>query len=183
MLLEQRMLSPEALLNEWMVMARHNRRVHDEAASYFRKLADASMFSSVVLGSTSSLLNIVLGSIHPAHLVIVNISQIVLGLTGLSATMIMTLSKQLELDANAINHAEYASKYRELHRLIRAELVLLRMNDSSYASPAEFLKTCAAELNRIEESAPGIPEHISKRVGPKCCSLAPSPAHSSSERV
>jgi hypothetical protein len=37
--LEQRMSRPEAqaegLINEWMVLARHNRRVHDEAASYF----------------------------------------------------------------------------------------------------------------------------------------------------
>jgi hypothetical protein len=121
-------------------------------------------------------------AIHPAHLVIVNISQIVLGLTGLSATAIMTLSKQLELVANAINHADCASTYSELHRQIRAELVLLRMNDSSYASPTEFVKTCA-ELNRIEESAPDIPERISKRVGPTCCSPAPSPPHRSSERV
>ena len=172
------------MLNEWMVLARHNKKVHDEAASYFRKWADASMISSIILGSTSSLLNVVLGAIHPAHLVIVNISQIVLGLTGLSATMIVTISKQLELDANAINHSEYALKYSELHRLIRAELVLLRMNDSSYASSTDFLKTCAAELNRIEESAPSVPEQVSKRLGAKCtCSPAPSPARRSSERV
>jgi len=110
--LEQRMSRPEAqaegLINEWMVLARHNRRVHDEAESYFRKWADESMISSIVLGSTSSLLNVVLGAIHPAHLVIVNLSQIILGLTGLGATVIMTLSKQLELDSNAINHSEYA---------------------------------------------------------------------------
>ena len=88
------------------MLARHNRRVHDEAASYFRKWADASMISSIVLGSTSSLLNVVLGSIHPAHFVIMNISHIVLGLTGLLATIIMILSKQLELDSNVVNRSE-----------------------------------------------------------------------------
>jgi len=150
----------EALLNEWMVLARQYGRVHDEAASYFRKWADASMISSIVLGSTISLLNVVLGAIQPAHLVVVNLSQIVLGLTGLSTTVITTLSKHLELDANAINHSESASKFSELHRQIRAELVLLQMIDSSYASSKDFLKTCAAELNRIEESSPPIPEHI-----------------------
>ncbi len=106
-----------------------------------------------------------------------------MGLTGLSASVIKTLSKQLELDSNAISHAEYASKYSELHRQIRAELVLLRINDISFASSTDFLKTCAAELNWIEESAPGILEHISKRVGPKCCSPAPSPPRRSSKRV
>ena len=88
----------------------------------------------------------------------------------------MTLYKQLELDANAINNSEYALRYSKLHRQIRAELVLLRMNDSSHASSTEFFNTCVAELNRIEESAPGVSEHVSKRIGAKCtCSPAPSP--------
>ncbi len=78
------------------------------------------------------MLNIVLGAIEPVHLIYVNPSQICLGLTGLGATVIMTLSKQLELDANAIHHGEYASKCSEqLHRLIRAELVLIHCQDSS----------------------------------------------------
>ena len=133
------------------------------------------MISSIVLGSTSSLPNVVLGTIQRGHLVIVNISQIVLGFLD-------TLSKQLELDSNAINHAEYASNYSELHRQIRAELVLLRMNDNSFASSTDFAKTCVTELNRIEESAPDIPEHISKRVGAKCtCSPAQSPPRRSLE--
>jgi hypothetical protein len=80
----------------------------------------------------------------------------------------MTLSKQLELDANAINRSEYALRHSELHRMIRAEIALLRMNDSSYASSTNFLKTCAAELNRIEESASTIPEYVSERLGAKC---------------
>jgi hypothetical protein len=83
----------EGLLNEWMVLARHGRRVHDEAAGYFRKWVNASMISSIILGSTSLLLNVVLGAINPAHLVIMHISHIFLGMTGLSATVIMTLSK------------------------------------------------------------------------------------------
>ena len=101
----------EALLNEWMVLARHNKRVHEEASSYFRKWADVSMISSIVMGSTSSLLNIVLGAIEPVNLVVVNLSQIMLGITGLGATVIMMLSKQLELDANAIHHSEYVMRY------------------------------------------------------------------------
>ena len=75
-----------------------------------------------------------------------------------------------------INHSEYALRYSDLHRKIRAELVLLWMNDSSYASSTDFLKTCVAELNRIEESAPAVSEHVSKRLGAKyTCYPAPSP--------
>jgi len=119
----------------------------------------------------------VLGVIEPVNHVVVNLSQILLGLTGLRATIIMTISKQLALDALWILHAEYSYKYSELHRQIRAELVLLRMNDSCFASSIDFLKTCAAELKRIEESAPAISEHVIKHMGSKCtCSPAQSPS-------
>jgi hypothetical protein len=73
-----------------------------------------------------------------------NLSQIRMGLTGLGATVIMTISRQLDLDALGILHAEYSSKYSELHRQIRAETVLLWMNDSSFASSTYFLKQYAA---------------------------------------
>ena len=170
----------EALLTEWMMLARHNKRVHGDASTYYRKWADTSMIMSVITGTTSSILNIVLGVLDPVQLVVVNLSQILLGLTGLGATVIMTISKQLDLDALGILHAEYSSKYSELHRQIRAELMLLRMNDSSFAISTYFLKTCAAELNRIEESFLAIPEHIIKRVGAKCtCSPAQSPSRQS----
>jgi len=60
------------------------------------------------------------------------------------------------------------------------KLVLLRMNDSSFASSTDFLKQCAAELNRIEESALAIPEHVIKRVGAMCTfSPAQSPSRQS----
>ncbi len=137
------------------------------------------MIMSVITGTTSSVINIVLGVLGLVQLIVVNLSQIILGLTGLGATVIMTISKQLDLDALRILHGEYASKYNELHRQIRSELVLLRMNDSSFVSSADFLKQCAAELHRIEENVPAIPEHVIKRVDMKCTC---SPAQSSSRQ-
>ncbi len=183
-LCNQNVQSPEAqtggLLTKWMMFARHNKRLHEAASMYYTKWADTSMIMSIITGTTSSILNIVLGVLAPVQVVVVNLSKILLGLTGLVATVIMTISKQLDLDALGILHGEYASKYSELHRQIRSELVLLRMNDSSFASSTNFLKSCAAELNRIEESAPVIPEHVQKKVGVKCnCSPAQSQSRQS----
>jgi hypothetical protein len=48
----------------------------------------------------------------------------------LGATAITAISKQLDLEAQGILHAEYNSKYSELHRQIRAEQMLLRMTDT-----------------------------------------------------
>jgi hypothetical protein len=126
------------------------------------------MICAIVLGSTCGLLNIALGAIEPVSFVLVNVSQICLGALGLISTGIVTVSKQLELEANVIQHLEYTVKYSELHRMIRSELVLFKMNDSSYASTTNFLKTCQNELNRVEELAPSIPSFIEENLGSKC---------------
>jgi hypothetical protein len=170
----------EGLLTKWMMLARHNKRVHGAASTYYRKWPDTSMIMSIITGTASSILNIVLGVLDPVNYVVVNLSKILFGLTGLGATVIMMISKQLDLDALGFLHAGYSSKYSKLHRQICAELVLLWMNDSRYASPTEFLKTCAADMKRIEECAPAIPEHVIKRVGAKCtCFLAQSSSRQS----
>jgi hypothetical protein len=157
----------ELLLNEWMLLARHNKKIHDAAAKYYKLRADTCMICAIVLGSTSGLLNIALGATEPVSFVMVNVAQIWLGVVGLISTIIVTVSKQLELEANFIHHLEYTVKYSELHRMIRSELVLLKMNDNSYASTPEFLKTCQNELNRIEESAPPAPSFIEEELGSK----------------
>ncbi len=82
-----------------------------------------------------------------------NIAQICFEDVGLLSMGIITVSKQLELESNVVQHIEYTIKLFELHRMIRSELVLFKMNDSSYVSTPDFLKTCQNELNRIEESA------------------------------
>ena len=165
----------ETSLNEWMALARHNKKLHEASAAYYKTFADTSMLAAVVLGSSGGILNIVLGAIDPLSFVLVNVAQIVLGSLGLISTAIITASKQLELEANTLHHLEHASKYSELHRTIRSELVLIRMNDSSFASKTDFLKTIQHELDRIEENAPAIPSHIELKLGAKCVSPLESP--------
>ena len=170
-----RLETTENVLNAWMLLARRNKKLHQDSSAYFKRAAEGSMVTALVLGASSGLLNVVLGVLDPTTLLI-NVAQIVLGMTGLSATIIVQVAKQLELDANTIHHNEAALKYGELHRMIRSELVLLRRNDSSYASAEDFLKQCQHELNRIEESAPAVPEHIGVK---SICSPTQSPDASS----
>jgi hypothetical protein len=172
------METTENLLNEWMCLAKHNKRLHEASGIYYKKFADTSILTAIVMGSTGSILNIVLGAIDPFSSVIINVAQIALGCSGLVATAIITASKQLELEKNMLHHIEHASKYSELHRTIQAELVLIRMNDSSYASKTDFLKNIQHELDRIEENAPTIPEYIEKKMGAKCI-VTPTPSRNS----
>ncbi len=97
-----------------------------------------------------------------------NIAQICLGAAGLASTAIITASRQLEFEKNALEHFEHAGKYSEIHRSIRAELVLLRMNDSAFASNTDFMKAIQHEIDRIEESAPSIASLIELKIESKC---------------
>jgi len=72
----------ELLLNEWMLLARHNKKLHDVAATYSKIHADTCMLCASVLGSTTGLLNIALGTIESISFVLVNVAQICLGATS-----------------------------------------------------------------------------------------------------
>ena len=63
-----------------------------------------------VLGSTCGVLNIALGAIEPVSFVFVNVAQICLGAIGLLSTGIFVVSKQLDLEANVIQHLEVHNK-------------------------------------------------------------------------
>ena len=95
------------------------------------------MLTGIILSTAGGGLNILLGSVDSLAFVF---AQIGLGVVVLTITAIITISKQLKLDELVIKHKEYSAKFDDLHRVIQAALVLLRMNDTSYASREDFLK-------------------------------------------
>ena len=114
------METTEHLLSSWMALAKHNKKLHEASGIYYKKIADISILTAIVMGSTGSILNILLGAIDPFGSVLMNVAQIALGALGLVATAIVTASKQLDLEANTLHHIEHAQKYSELHRNIQA---------------------------------------------------------------
>jgi hypothetical protein len=82
----------ESVLNAWMVLARRNRKVHQDSSAYYKKTAEASMVTALVLSASSGLLNVVLGVLDPIT-IFINVAHIVLEMTGLSATIIVQVAK------------------------------------------------------------------------------------------
>ena len=169
--------SPATLLGEWMSLARQSKRLHEAAATHFSGRSDAGLVTAVVLGSAGGLLNILLGAVSSEYGggAAVNISQVALGCVSVLSAAIMSLSKQLGWETRARTHAEYASHYGELARLISSERTLSKLNDSSFASVGDLIKKVQADLDKIEENAPPIPGFIEKRLGPR---VPPSPGTS-----
>ena len=84
----------ELILNEWMLLARHKKKLQDAAAKYYKICADNSMICAIALGSTNGILNVALGAIEPVSFVLVNnVAQICLGAVGFISTRIVSVSK------------------------------------------------------------------------------------------
>ena len=67
-----------------------------------------------------------------------------------------------------IKHQKYSARFDGLHRVIQAELVLLRMNDRSYESREDFLKIIENDLSKIQDAAPSPPGFIAKMFEKLC---------------
>ena len=157
----------EPLLYKWRGVARDNKRLHGAARSYYKSLADTSIISAVVLGSTGGLMNILLGVIDPKLEAAINIGQIALGVTGLVSAGIVSVSNQLGWTQKHQLHEEYTARFSEVVRMINSEETLFHLNDSSYASRGDFIRTVKAELDRIEDHAPPIPGFLEEKLGVK----------------
>jgi len=59
------METTDNLLIEWMALAIRNKKLHEESAAYYKKFPDTSTLTAIVMGSTGSILDIVLGAIDP----------------------------------------------------------------------------------------------------------------------
>ncbi len=153
------------LLAEWMHLAKDSKNMHEEAANFSKMWADTCMLTGIILSSAGGGLNIILGSVDPLAFVF---AQIGLGVVVLTSTAIITISKELKLEELVIKHQEYSARFDDLHRVIQAELVLLRMNDSSYASREDFLKIIENELRKIQDAAPSPPSCIAKKFEKPC---------------
>jgi hypothetical protein len=78
-------------MNEWMALVRRNKKLHQDSSAYFKMAAEGSMVTALVVGASSGLLNVVLGVLDPTT-ILINVAQIVLGMTGLSATIIVQVA-------------------------------------------------------------------------------------------
>ena len=108
-------------------------------------------------------MNIFLGIMDDTRFgAVVNLGQVGLGLTSLVSAGIVSLSKQLGWETKHQQHEEFSARYGEISRMISTEVTLTRLQDSTFASMADFIKVVSAEINRVEDHAPPIPGFLVK---------------------
>ena len=148
-----------------MHLAKDSKTMHEEAAIFLKNVVDTYLLTNIILSTAGGGLNNILGSVYLLAFVF---AQVELGVVVLISTAIITISKQSTLEELVIKHQEYSARFDDLNRVIQAELVLLRMDDGSYASRKDFLKIIENELSKIQDATPSPLGFIAKRFEKPC---------------
>lgn len=147
------------LLDKWRAHAKRLKRMHGAAAAFFKRRADAALFTTVFLSLGVGCLNLTFGIGRPEAAT--GVPAIVSGCLSLLSGSVTALNSGLEWPNKAERHDDFEARYGEVVRDINTECTLRHMHDDAvFASEAEFIRHMSTEMNRLEESAPNIPAAI-----------------------
>lgn len=147
--------SEEDLLAKWADKATCYRWMHEKAQ---KKFYGANLYMTlpvIVLSTLTGTANFGMGSIFPENLQ--GIAQLGIGGVSLITGIISTIANFMEYAQKMEAHRGASISWGKLHRKIAVELSLPR----SQREPCmEFLIVCRAELDRLIEQSPAVPDDI-----------------------
>ena len=147
--------SEEDLLAKWADKSTCYRWMHEKAQKKFYSANLYMTLPVIVLSTLTGTANFGMGSIFPANLQ--SIAQLGIGGVSLITGIISTVANFLGYAQNMEAHRGASISWGKLHRKIAVELSLPR----SQREPCmEFLIVCRAELDRLIEQSPAVPDDI-----------------------
>ena len=142
------------LLAKWRDVSRVNKRLHHRAWRQFKRYSDTTTVACIILSLGSAVVNLAYG-LDGAH---VSAPQLASGCLALVVGSLTSLASSLDWRTKATLHEEYSARFSELVREINTEAVLSReFDDGVFRSTQEFIRHVSAELTRLEDHAPSIP--------------------------
>jgi hypothetical protein len=147
--------SEEDLLAKWADKATCYRWMHEKAQ---KKFYGANLYMTlpvIVLSTLTGTANFGMGSIFPENLQ--GIAQLGIGGVSLVTGIISTIANFMEYAQKMEAHRGSSISWGKLHRKIAVELSLPRTQREPCM---EFLIVCRAELDRLIEQSPAVPDDI-----------------------
>lgn len=147
--------SEEDLLAKWADKSTCYRWMHEKAQKKFYSANLKMTLPVIILSTLTGTANFGMGSIFPGNLQ--SIAQLGIGGVSLITGIISTVANFLGYAQNMEAHRGASISWGKLHRKIAVELSLPR----SQREPCmEFLIVCRAELDRLIEQSPAVPDDI-----------------------
>lgn len=147
--------SEEDLLAKWADKATCYRWMHEKAQKKFYSSNLYMTLPVIVLSTLTGTANFGMGSIFPENLQAA--AQLGIGGVSLITGIISTIANFLEYAQKMEAHRGASISWGKLHRKIAVELSLPRAQREPCM---EFLIVCRAELDRLIEQSPAVPDDI-----------------------
>lgn len=147
--------SEEDLLAKWADKATCYRWMHEKAQKKFYSSNLYVTLPVIVLSTLTGTANFGMGSIFPESLQ--GVAQLGIGGVSLITGIISTIANFLEYAQKMEAHRGASISWGKLHRKIAVELSLPRAQREPCM---EFLIVCRAELDRMIEQSPAVPDDI-----------------------
>jgi len=145
----------ELILKRWSEIGSSYRYLHDKAFHKFNSQNLWFALPVIVISTITGTANFAQGSFPDAWKTYVPLG---IGFLNLSAGLITTISQFLRVSELLEGHRAASLAYSKFSRNISVELSLPVKERT--ANGSEFLNACRAELDRLVEQSPNIPEKI-----------------------
>lgn len=144
----------EVLLVEWSDKAACYRWLHESTERYYEHISMWLTIPVIVMTTIAGTSNFAVSTLKEPMNIAANYT---IGGMTLVSGVISTLSKFLRIGEKVESHRAASLSWGKLNRLISSELSLRR---DQRVNCQDFLKISRAEIDRLIEMSPIIPEHI-----------------------
>lgn len=144
----------ESILVEWSDKAASYRWLHEGAERYYQRMNNWLTIPVIVVSTAAGTANFGVTSLVPPYS---SAAAYVIGCATLVAGLVTTLAKFLRVGEKLEAHHSASMSWGKLNRLISVELSLRR---DQRVQCQDFVKIARAEVDRLIEMSPMIPEPI-----------------------
>ena len=145
----------EKILKEWSEIGSSYRYLHDKAFQQYSAQNLRFALPVIIISTITGTANFAQGTFPPAWQSYVPLG---IGTLNLAAGLITTIAQFLRVSELLEGHRAASLAYSKFSRNISVELSLPVKERT--ANGSEFLNACRAELDRLVEQSPNIPEQI-----------------------
>lgn len=145
----------EALLAKWADKALCYRWLHDLSEKKFSHLNNFIQIPVIILSTATGALNVGVSAVFPESFV--DKASILLGGINIMTGIISTIGNFLRYAQNMEGHKIASIQWSKFQRNIAAEIAI---HPDQRQNAGEFFTICRAEMDRLLESSPSVPNDI-----------------------
>jgi hypothetical protein len=150
----------EDLLSNWADIAACYRLLHDKTEKRFYKFNLGMTIPVIMLSTMTGTANFGMGSLFGNDQTSQRYANLAIGGVSLIAGLLTTLGNFLRFAQNMEAHRVAAVSWGKFQRSIAVELAL---HPKERQDSVDYIKICRAELDRLIEQSPGIPDSVIKK--------------------